>query len=753
MGVLSRHWLRIGITLLPMGVALLHALGAVELPPLRRLDDALYDLRLRATMPGTRDERIAIVDIDEKSLGELGHWPWGRDKLARLVDELFERQQVAVLGFDVLFAEADDSSGLRSLQQLAQGPLRQQPGFAEQLRQLEPQLDHDRRFARALAQRPVALGYYFTSDREGRTKGTLPAPVLRGEDYAAQGRMPGGGVPGIHALSWNGYGANLADLSAAAPLAGFFNAITDADGVVRALPVLAQYQGHYYESLALAVFRLLLGGPEVLPAFAPDQRPDLPQVLEGVLLPQGGRMQSVPVDRRAATLVPYRGPGGAQGGSFRYVSATDVLAGRLRPGELGGKIVLVGSTAPGLQDLRVTPVGETYPGVETHANVLSGLLDGRSPVRPDYALGYEVLVLLVAGLLLAWALPVLSVPAGVALALALVGALVGLNFWLYRAAALVLPLAAQLLAVALAFSLDIAYGYFVESRSKRQLARLFGTYVPRELVQEMLKQPGRYSMQAASRDLTVMFCDMRGFTALSERMEPLALQALLNSVFNRLTETIRAHRGTIDKYMGDCVMAFWGAPVAEPAHARLAVEAALALVDTVQRLNTEHRARGLPEIDVGIGLNTGSMCVGDMGSDIRRSYTVVGDAVNLGARLEGLSKRYGVAIVASDSTRRQAGDGFGWRELDRVRVQGKQQAVAIFSPQGARASAEADATWSAMLDAYRRCDWDRALDLLQRQPPAAGQEVLHALYLERIAAARQSPPPPDWDGATRFDSK
>ncbi|XAH23286.1 adenylate/guanylate cyclase domain-containing protein [Xylophilus sp. GW821-FHT01B05] len=744
MGLLSRHCLRIGVTLVPVGIALLHAIGMAELAPLRRLDDALYDLRLRATMPRTLDERIAIVDIDEKSLAELGHWPWGRDKMAQLVDELFDRQQVAVLGFDVLFAEADDSSGLHSLQQLAQGPLRQQPGFAEQLRQLAPQLDYDQRFAHALAQRPVALGYYFTSDRDGRTKGALPAPVLRAQDLAP---------PGIHALSWNGYGANLPNLSAAAAHAGFFNAITDADGVVRALPLLAQYQGHYYESLALAVFRLLRGQPELLPAYAPDQRADQPQVLEGLLLHQGERLQSVPVDRRAATLVPYRGPGGARGGSFRYVSASDVLAGRLPAGQLKGKVVLVGSTAPGLQDLRVTPVGETYPGVETHANVISGLLDGRSPARPDYATGYEVLALLVAGLLLAFALPLLSVPAGAGLALALAAALAGLNFWLYRAAALVLPLAAQLLMVATAFGLNIAYGYFVESRAKRQLAKLFGTYVPRELVQEMLRQPGRYSMQAASRELTVMFCDMRGFTALSERMEPLALQALLNSVFSRLTETIRAHRGTIDKYMGDCVMAFWGAPVAEPGHARLAVAAALAMVDAVQALNVEHRARGLPQVDIGIGLNTGSMCVGDMGSDIRRSYTVVGDAVNLGARLEGLSKVYGVAIVASDSTRQQAGEGFTWRELDRVRVQGKQQAVGVFSPQGAGASAEPDAAWAAMLEAYRRRDWDQAQALLQDLAPAAGQEALHALYLARIVAARQSPPPADWDGTTRFDTK
>ena len=282
--------------------------------------------------------------------------------------------------------------------------------------------------------------------------------------------------------------------------------------------------------------------------------------------------------------------------------------------------------------------------------MISGFLDGRVFVKPDYAFGFEVVILLVAALTLALALPILSAPRAVAAGVA--AALMGLNSWLYSAYGLVLPPATALIVSLTAFAVNMSYGNFVESRSKRELANLFGTYVPPKLVDEMRKDPDSYTMKASARELTVKFCDMRGFTKMSETMEPTQLQALLNSVFSRLTDLIRSNRGTIDKYMGDCVMAFWGAPVETPDHASLAVKTSMEMVLAVRQLNEEHRVKGLPEIGIGIGLNTGSMCVGDMGSDIRRSYTVIGDAVNLGSRLEGLSKTYGVNVVVSESTRR-----------------------------------------------------------------------------------------------------
>ncbi|MDP3761255.1 MAG: adenylate/guanylate cyclase domain-containing protein [Ramlibacter sp.] len=748
MGLLSRHWPRIAVTLIPLVFALLHASGILTIGVLQRLDDIIYDARLRATMPRTLDDRIVIVDIDEKSLAEIGHWPWGRHRLAELVDQLFDGHKVGLVGFDVVFAEADESSGLKRLKQLAQAELKDQPGFAERLGQIQGSLDYDALFAKSLQKRPVVLGYVFTGT-EGSNIGVLPAPAMQKE--ALHGRP-------IRFVSWKGHISNIELLGQAAPMAGSINSIPDGDGVVRYVPLVAEYQGQFYESLSLAMYRMLVGLPSVAPGFPRDRFLSRNyQGLESIQLRRGDGVRAIPVDDRVASLVPFRGPGGVSGGSFKYVSAADVLAKRIPPGSLKDKIVLVGTTAQGLLDLRVTPVGEVYPGVEVHANVISGLLDGNTFVRPDYAIGYDVVILLLAGLALAFTLPLLSATRAVMVSAGVVAAIVGLNFWLYSGHGLVLPLAAALVMALMAFALNMSYGYFVESRSKRELANLFGTYVPPELVDEMVKDPDAYSMKASNKELTVMFCDMRGFTKMSETMEPTRLQELLNSVFNRLTDIIRGNRGTIDKYMGDCVMAFWGAPVDTPNHAHLAAKTAMEMAHSVRKINEEHRAKGIPEIGIGIGLNTGTMCVGDMGSDIRRAYTVIGDSVNLGSRLEGLSKAYGVDIVVSESTRKLAPE-FAWQELDRVRVKGKAQAVAIFWPVAPADRLEKPyqdelKTWAAFLRAYRAQDWDQCDVLMLNLQRMNAKKYLYELYSERVASMRMLPFDPEWDGATNFETK
>ena len=790
---LVRRALRWALTLLPVVFAVLHASGIWHFEPLDRLDHTLYDLRLRATMPRTIDPRIVIVDIDEKSLAQLGHWPWGRNRLAQLADELFVRQQTAVVGFDVLFAEPDVSSGLASLKQLtaAGGALAAIPELVPAVNALDATLDYDRLFADALRGRPAVLGTYFTSDSAGVSRGVLPAPAWREANAIANasGRSepvsqlppgaapalnsaaaPGLTVPAIRTLEFTGAGANLAELVLASASAGFMNPVTDADGVIRAVPLLARYQGAYYPSLALAVLQRLYGDAVLRPIFAPQPAGGAAQapaggagrILQAVQVqhPDGAPPLMLPVDDRAAALVPYRGPGGASGGSFAYLSAADVLAGKLAPEALRGKVVLVGTTAPGLVDLRVTPVGETFPGVEIHANLLSGMLDARLPVQPDYSAGYDVTVLVVAGLILAFALPQLGMLAGAMLAATVMASVIALNLLLYLRAGLVLPLAGQLMAVLLAFLLNMAYGYFVENRGRRHLARLFSSYVPRELVAQMLRAPGNYSMRAESRELTVMFCDMRGFTTLSETMEPVALQALLNRVFTRLTSVIRQHQGTIDKYMGDCVMAFWGAPVAMPDHAARAVAAARDMVAAMGQLNQEHAVLGLPAIGIGIGINTGVMCVGDMGSQSRRSYTVIGDAVNVGARLEALCKRYGVTIIVSDETVRcatplaaaqaaaasanpAAGEALAattgaasdasWLELDLAAVRGRTRPIRVFTP---LQPGDVDLpAWQAMLAASRAGRWAEASAWLSRCHLAPTLQRLQALHQKKIAEA------------------
>jgi adenylate cyclase len=745
-----KHWPRIAVTLLPLVFALLHAMGFVHIGVLQRLDDIVYDTRLRATMPKTLDERIVIIDIDEKSLAEVGRWPWGRNKMAALTDELFDRQKIAILGFDIVFAEADASSGLKTLDALAANELRDDVGFTEKLQGLRGALDYDAAFAKSLQNRPIVLGFYFTSDRGGRTSGTLPAPVMSVESL--QGKP-------IRFAAFSGFGSNIELLAKAAPVAGHFTPIAEPDGVVRSLPLVAEHSGKYYESLSLAVFRMLTGSPSVQPGFPPQDRilPRNYQGLESIVLKQGNKSLAIPVDESVSVLIPYRGFGGPQGGSYRYVSASDVLSKSLPEGALKDKIILLGTTAPGLQDNRTAPVGDGFPGVEAHANVVSGLLDGKELFKPDYASGYDVFLLVLTGLTLAFALPLLSAARAMILSAGVLFSLIAINLSLYLTAGLVLPLAAALSMVAAAFALNMSYGYFVESRSKRELANLFGTYVPPELVDEMVKDPDSYSMKASNKEMTVMFCDMRGFTKMSEQMEPTQLQELLTGVFSRLTTLIRANRGTIDKYMGDCVMAFWGAPVETQEHAQLAVTAAMEMSLAIRDINHEHRTKGIPEIGIGIGLNTGTMCVGDMGSNIRRSYTVIGDAVNLGSRLEGLSKTYGVDMVVSETTRKLA-PNFIWQELDKVRVKGKDQAVSIFYPLAKSGQLATDTvselkTWGNFVKAYRDQDWDQSDVLLLNLSRANAKKYLYQLYSDRVASMRMLPFDPEWDGATNYDTK
>jgi adenylate cyclase len=748
---LKQNLPRIVLALLLVGLFLAHATSILRIGAIDRLDQAIYDARLRATMPNTPDPRIVILDIDEKSLEEEGHWPWGRDKLARILDKLFTLHKIAILGFDVVWAEKDTSSGLAHLEELAQGELKGDPAFLAQLDKLRPTLDFDQLFADAIHNRPVVLGYFFTGDREQHKSGLLPEPALPAGIF---NNRP------IQIFQWDGYGANLPSLQKVALAAGHFNPVEDNDGTVRRVPMLVEFEGNYYESLSLAVMRALLGSPGIRPGY-PDDAPWLPRSysgLESLDLPIHGKgILRVPVDRNVATLVPYRGRGFAAGGSFRYISLTDVLHDRVPAGALKDKIVLVGTSALGLVDQRATPVSEVYPGVEVHANLISGMLDGNIKEAPDYTLGAEVVMLLLVGLLLGLALPFLSVVRAVILSLVLALLLVAFNLFAYTQANLVLPLSSSLLLLTAIFAINMIYGYFIESRGKRELAGLFGSYVPPKLVEEMSRDPRAYNMEGRSEELTVMFADVRGFTTISESLKPKDLSEYINEYLTSMSLIIQNHRGTLDKYIGDAIMAFWGAPVAEARHAQLAVETAIEMQGEVARVNERFRARSWPDMQIGIGVSTGVMSVGDMGSKIRLAYTVMGDAVNLGSRLEGVTKTYGVGIIVSEASRKAVA-GIVFRELDRIRVKGKDEPIAIFEPIGREGEVEQSKLdelklWHQTLKVYRAQQWDQAeLQLLNLQKLAPGTK-LYVLFGERIGVYRQSPPPENWGGVTNFTEK
>ena len=736
--LLVRFALGLVITLFFVG----HAARFYNVALISQLDNIIYDARLRLTMPRGVDERIVILDIDERSLQEVARWPWPRDVMAKIVEKLFDQYEVAIVAFDVVFAEADYSSGIRSLDALAKDDLKAVPAFNEVYQRLRPALDNDGLFAKAIKGRPVVLGYYLSSETDAKRIAAIPKPVL------PKGTFAGRGIP---FTSWVGYGGNLAAFTDNAVSAGHFNPLVDFDGVVRRVPMIAELDGAYYEALSLAVVRAMLGDPKVEAGYA--SKGVLQKGYAGLEWLKVGPL-TIPVDETASALVPYRGPKD----SFPYVSLADVFHDRLKPGELKGKVALVGTTAPGLLDLRSTPVGSVYPGVEIHANLIAGMLDHHLKQKPAYMLGAEVIMLGVAGIALALLIPMFS--ALWATVASLVGAVLvaGLSIGVWTQADTVLPFAASLLMIALLYTTNMAYGYFVESRSKRQFTDLFGQYVPPELVDKMAEDPEQYTMEGKSEDLTVLFSDIVGFTSISEALEPRDLAAFINEYLTSMSLVIRDHGGTLDKYIGDAIMAFWGAPVVDANHAVHAVGAGLKMQEELQRINREIVApKGWPEIHIGIGLNSGVMRVGDMGSKIRRAYTVMGDPVNLGSRLEGLTREYGVGILVGEETRKRA-SGFAFREIDRVKVKGKDEPVAIFEPLGREGAVDKSRIdearlWQQCLRQYRAQDWDHAemslLNLTRMNPSAK----LYAMFVERIAGLRRDSPGPGWDGVTIFKTK
>ena len=746
LAVMKKHGARLLLGALLTMLAACASIGLFGVDTLGRLDAMLGDMRMRAEAPQL-DKRIVIVDIDEKSLNQIGRYPWGRDVQARLVTQLTGHYGVAAVGFDISFPEPDSSSGYGVLADLAKGELAGVPGLSEQLERLKPQMDYDALFAEAMRGQPVVLGYS-VSDRQ--KKGMLPKPAFSVLDL--NGRT-------VTAFTSPGYAANLAQLQQAAQGAGIFTALTDSDGVLRSSTLLARIGDAYYPSLSLATASVYLKARAIAPVFGQtaDKLSEAEREHGGldriaVFTPRG--RLDIPVGEALTTTIEFRGKGGPDGGAFRYVSAADVLTGAVPTDVLHGAIVLVGTTAAGLNDIRATPVNAEFPGVEVHANLIKSILDGHFKSRPDYALALEFGQVVLVGLLLGGALALATPAAAVLLAGAALAGALGLNWCLYRYFDAALDVAVLLLLIAALFVANLAWGYFFEVRKGRALVARFGQYVAPELVAQMADNPGRYSMDGESRELTVLFADVRGFTAISEQMTPQQLREYINLYLTAMSEDIRdSHGGTLDKYIGDAVMAFWGAPVAFPDHAGRAVASALLMQRSAGRLNQQFQARGWPPLQIGIGLNSGLMHVGDMGSRIRRAYTVMGDAVNLGARLEGITKVYGVGIAVSEFTRAQAPQ-FAYRELDRVRVKGKTEPVAIYEPRGLLGEADAVelallARWSRLLELLRARDWDGAGAILLELP----DDGLRRLYAERLRQYRATPPGEGWDGVTSFETK
>lgn len=723
---------RIILSLIIVAVFLMHLIGIFHLPFIDPIENFLYDFRLMVTMPNTLDSRVVIVDIDEKSLAAEGRWPWGRDRLAEMVDTLFDYYNINLAGFDMVFAERDESSGLKFLDSLAENAFKDDQTFIKALNKARPSLERDYVFARSLKSRSVILGYYFQplwQNQNNMAVGRLPEPVLALNDPD---------LKQIPFVPTHGYIGNLEQLNSSAAGGGFFdNPLVDADGMFRRAPMVQEYNGKLYESLALAMVRQLMGSPKLEFEIASGGEETSSIGLEGLKI--GGLR--IPVDEKGAALIPYRG----RQGSFPYISAVDILSRQADPALLQGSIVLVGSTTPGLKDLRSTPVQNVYPGIEIHANLISGILDQDIKHKPGYVLGIEFVLLILVGIAVSILLSRLSPLGALLSALGVTGASVWFNYYLWANHNLVVGMSSLLLLVFTLFVFHMSYGFFMEAHGKKQISKIFVQYVPPELVREMSENPSDFGMSGESREMTVLFADIRNFTTISETMEPRQLTQFMNDIFTFLTEIVYKHRGTIDKYIGDEIMAFWGAPLPDEHHARHAMDAALEMIAELPSLYHRLKKQNWPQIEIGIGVNTGFMSVGNMGSKYRMAYTVLGDAVNLGSRLTGLSKVYNTPIIVSEFTRKRVSH-IPFQEIDRVRVKGKAEPVTVFTPHALKDMSG----FSEALMHYRNQQWDTAEQHFMQLKDQSGYPALCSLFLDRIQQFRAHPPGENWDGVYSF---
>jgi adenylate cyclase len=582
----------------------------------------------------------------------------------------------------------------------------------------------------------VVLGFYLTQiEPRGGAAPLLPSPV----EVAV---VPPGGFPEVPV--YRGIETNIPVLGQASTLGGHFVIQPDSDGTVRHYPMVLAYGGQLYPSLALRAVQVFLGKP---PISVRPYEGNLPLARLGDL--------EIPTSEKGELWINFRGRFGR---TFPYYPIADVLSGAVPADSFRNRLVFVGATETGIGDIRTSPFDTTVPGVEVHATVADNLLRGRfiRDGAPETILG--ILAVLVLG-------PICGAAAGLTRRPALGAIVTGAALLLYVVAAqgaftslsrhvyLFVPIVAGLLG----YTAGAVWRNVFSEAKARQIRRTFQQYVSHSIVEEMLQDPDRVRLGGEKRDLTVLFSDIRGFTSLSEKLSPEQVVSLLNEYLTPMTRIILNNGGTLDKYMGDAIMAFFGAPVAQDDHPRRAVLAAIRMREELVSLNREWARRGLPAVHSGIGINTGAMAVGNMGSTMIFDYTVIGDHVNLGSRLEGLTKTYGVEIVVSEHTEARVRDSFRLREIDRVRVKGKDEPVRIFELMGA---AEDPAAVPGFLDAfaagiaaYREGRLDRARERFGAARAARPDDPPTLLYLARLEHLRESPPTGDWDGVTDFAEK
>ncbi len=693
-----------------------------------------FDLYQAGVTSKDQPSQILIVDIDESSLDRIGQWPWPRTRIADLIARITADGAVAI-GIDVLFPEYDRMSP----GELAKLLETDDPAVAERLKALP---SNDQKLAEAFAASRVVLGQSGFHKKNPQWH----AAIEQRHAFAVSGPEPQpflDGYPGII--------RNIPELEKAAAGLGMVSIRPDIDGVIRRLPLVVMAEDGIMPSLSLELLRAATGQTTILMRTGNAGVNSL--VLAGA---------EFPTDTAAKAWLHFRphDPG-------IFISAADVLEGKSAAGGFAGKLVLIGSSATGLFDLKATPVDPSMPGVELHAQLVSAMLGNQLLQRPSWAVGAEVLLTIVLGLLMIALLPRLGARWTLVAGAAAAAGIAGGSWWLFTNSGIILDFAFPLLGTLAVTAAMIVAGYLNEEVQRRQIRAAFGQYLSPELVNQLAENPERLVLGGETRSMSIMFSDVRGFTAISETYKdnPQGLTALINRLLTPLSAAVVQQRGTIDKYMGDNIMAFWNAPLPDEDHAGNACRAAFDMLSALDKLNAEREGEtgpdGLPvkPLKVGIGINTGQCVVGNMGSDLRFDYTVLGDCVNLASRLEGQTKGYGVKLIVGEHTAELLKGRFALLPLDRIRVIGKAEPEEIFTVLGDD-SVLGSQTFTALvtahdrlLSAYRSMQWnelDLAIGECLEHAPAFHIEGLYDMYGKRGAAFRASPPPPNWDGV--FDA-
>jgi adenylate cyclase len=700
-----------------------------------RLNNLAYDMQLRTTVYTRTDalnSNVAIIDIDDKSLAALGRWPWPRAKLAELVQRL-QSLGVAVIALDMMFPEKETDITESIQQELFKRNLAS-PLIERTLKKIQPDLDNDKQLAESFINKDIVLGITFLQKNE--KSGLLPNPIFELTDSHMQQ---------LNFIQAKGFISNIHNIQAAAKNGGFINVYADPDGIIRRVPLLIRYQNNLYPSLAFEAVKLFLFSNIKLHTADYNQMQELESVQLGTHI--------IPVDSMGNMLIPFRG----KSFTYPYFSALDVIQGKIPDNVLTGKIAFIGTSATGVGDLRATAVQGAFPGVEIQATIADSILQDRYSYRPAWTTGAEICLTIILGVILVLLYPYLGPRSLLILSFLIPLILVFLNDLLWQRTGLVIFVLIPTLLIIMLAIVNTIYGYIFETRRRERLKEMFGQYVPKKHIDEMLKATGSYGLHGEDREMTVLFADIRNFTTISEPMQATDLKEMLNQFFTPMTEIIFNHQGTIDKYIGDLIMAFWGAPLKDKKHAQHALSAALDMQAMVEKLKPIFAEKGWPEIEIGIGLNSGIMSVGDMGSQFRRNYTVIGDAVNLSSRIEGLTKFYGVKIMTTEFTQSEQ-KKFVFRQLDRVTVKGKKQGVAIYEvvcyQEHLTESLKQELEESQLaLALYFKQEWREAERRFQNLHEQHPDVKLYSLYLERIAQFKQHPPQAQWDGIYSHASK